>query len=107
MKIIFNKNILKINIILIILFCFSFQQCERQGLNKIIKSGKLTVITDNNANCYYSYKNQPMGLEYELAKGFADFIKVELEIITPDWQKMNSILKKKSSRYYCSQFNNY
>ncbi len=35
-----------------------------------------------------------MGLEYELAKGFADFLGVELELITPPWQKMVSMLQK-------------
>ena len=35
-----------------------------------------------------------MGMEYELAKGFAEFLNVELEIITPDWQEMFTILKK-------------
>jgi len=35
-----------------------------------------------------------MGMEYELAMGFAEFLNVELEIITPDWQEMYSMLKK-------------
>ncbi len=35
-----------------------------------------------------------MGLEYELAKGFADFLGVELELITPSWQEMVPMLLK-------------
>ncbi|MFP4548020.1 MAG: membrane-bound lytic murein transglycosylase MltF [Fidelibacterota bacterium] len=83
-----------------IFYCFiifgilSFYNCENNGLKKINKNGKIQVITDNNANCYYLYKNQPMGLEYELAKGFADFLGVELELITPSWQEMVPMLLK-------------
>jgi len=77
-----------------IIFIVSFYNCGNNGLRKIKKSRKIQVITDNNANCYYLYKNQPMGLEYELARGFADFLGVELELITPQWQEMEPMLQK-------------
>ncbi len=67
---------------------------RKDGLTRIKKSGKLTVITDNNANCYYIYKNEPMGFQYELIKGFAEYLNVELEIITPDWHEIFDILDK-------------
>ena len=69
-------------------------QCDNSNLNRIQKKRKIRFITENNANCYYIYKNQPMGMEYELAKGFAEYLNVELEIITPDWQQMYNFLRK-------------
>jgi len=58
-------------------------------LHKIIKAGQITVITRNSAHCYYTYREEPMGFEYELAKAFADYLGVELKVkITEDWQEM-------------------
>jgi len=59
-----------------------------QTLNRIIKQGKITMVTDNNAVSYYIYRDSPMGFEYELAKEFADYLDVELEIVTPGWDSM-------------------
>ena len=58
-------------------------------LHKIMKAGQITVITRNSAHCYYTYREEPMGFEYELAKAFADYLGVELKVkITEDWQEM-------------------
>ena len=83
-----------LQILLINVFVIS---CSKSSLHTIRTKKMLRVITDNNANCYYLYKNQPMGMEYELAKGFAEFLEVELEILTPDWQDMYKILNKKKA----------
>jgi len=64
------------------------------GLDRILNSGKLTVITDNNSNCYYTYRGKPMGFEYELTRAFADYLGVELEVITPEWEDMFDVLNK-------------
>ena len=48
-------------------------------LHKIIKAGQITVITRNSAHCYYTYREEPMGFEYDLAKAFADYLGVELK----------------------------
>ncbi len=64
---------------------------ERSGntLARILKKGEITVITRNNAHCYYFYRDQPMGFEYELAKAFADFLGVRLKIkVAHRWEKM-------------------
>ena len=67
---------------------------HKKNLSEIIKSGKITVITSNNANCYYSYRNSIMGFEYELAESFAEHLGVKLKVITPPWYKMTSALNK-------------
>ena len=41
-------------------------------LKKILDKGELTVITRNNAHCYYSYRDQEMGFEHDLAQAFAE-----------------------------------
>ena len=57
-------------------------------LQQIWNAGKITLITDNNAHCYYIYKDQPAGFEYELVKAFADYLVVDLEVLTPGWDEM-------------------
>jgi len=66
-------------------------------LKQIRKKGELTVITRNNAHCYYSYRDQEMGFEYDLAKAFADHIGVALKIrIADKWEGMIPDLMNKS-----------
>jgi len=67
-----------------------------ENLDRIKQQGKITMITDNNAVSYYIYRDAPMGFEYELAKEFADYLDVELEIVTPGWDSMFESLNKKS-----------
>lgn len=78
---------------LAVYFWFSNQTLqEPDGLRRIKGEGKVKVITRNNSNCYYIYRDSPMGFEYELASAFAEFLDVELEIITPDWNDMFELL---------------
>ncbi len=58
------------------------------GLRRIRDSGRLTLITDNNAHCYYIYRETPMGFEYDLARAFADSLGVELDVVLPGWDGM-------------------
>ena len=67
---------------------------DNDSSRNIRNSGQLTVITDNNANCYYIYRDKPMGFEYELAKAFADYLGVELKLVLPGWQNMFKALNK-------------
>jgi membrane-bound lytic murein transglycosylase F len=60
------------------------------------------MITDNNAVSYYIYRDAPMGFEYELAKEFADYLDVELEIITPGWGSMFESLNKGKGDFIAS-----
>jgi len=58
-------------------------------LNQILRSGEITVITRNNGHCYYLYRGEAMGFEYELAKRFADELGVRLKIrIAQKWEGM-------------------
>lgn len=49
-------------------------------LERVLKEGKLVVLTRNAATTYYEGPDGPMGLEYELARGFADSLGVKLQI---------------------------
>ena len=58
-------------------------------LDNILKTGKIRVITRNNSHCYYIYRDQPMGFEYDLVNAFADYLGVKLEIIIAEqWDEM-------------------
>lgn len=58
-------------------------------LDTIIEKGAITIITRNNAHCYYMYRDQAMGFEYDLAKEFSDYLGVKLNvIIAEEWEKM-------------------
>ncbi len=58
-------------------------------LEKILRNGEITVITRNNGHCYYLYRGEPMGFEYELAKRFADELGVRLKVrVAQNWEGM-------------------
>jgi peptidoglycan lytic transglycosylase F len=61
---------------------------QRDALEKIKKTGAITVLTRNNAHCYYLYRDTPMGFEYDLAREFAKYLGVELNIVTPRWENL-------------------
>lgn len=65
-----------------------------RSLEKIKDRGEITVLTRNNAHCYFEYKDRPMGFEYDLAKAFADHLGVELRVRTPDWAEIFEELRE-------------
>ena len=68
---------------------FTPQPPPEPVFDRILRTGKITVLTRNNANCYYLYRGQPMGFEYDLAKAFADSLGVRLELkIAEKWEGM-------------------
>jgi len=70
-------------------FLFTPKPPPESALDRILRTGKITVLTRNNANCYYLYRDQPMGFEYDLAKAFADHLGVRLELkIAESWEGM-------------------
>ncbi len=52
------------------------------SVERIKQSGHLRLITSKSFNTYYLYEGNPMGFEYDLAKAFADYLAVELDIQT-------------------------
>ncbi|MBF0202476.1 MAG: hypothetical protein HQK66_14445, partial [Desulfamplus sp.] len=45
------------------------QKTDRRAddaLSRIMERGTIRLITENNANCYYIYREESMGFEYEL-----------------------------------------
>jgi len=58
-------------------------------LHKILKAGEMTIITRNSPHCYYLYRDEPMGFEYDLAQEFADYLGVALKVkIIENWSRM-------------------
>ena len=53
-------------------------------LEQVERTGVLRVVTRNAPMTYYIGPEGPVGPEYELAKGFADFLGVELDMYTRD-----------------------
>ena len=60
---------------------FVNQKHSSSLLYKIKQDNKLNVITRNSPTTYYIGPNGPTGFEYELAKQFADYLGVELNIV--------------------------
>ncbi len=66
-------------------------------LESILDAGEVMFLTRNNAHCYYIYRGEPMGFEYDLAGAFADYLGVKLKItIAEEWEKMIPSLKEGS-----------
>ena len=66
---------------------------KNKALEHIEKSGTITVITRNNAHCYYRYGDQDLGFEYDLVKAFADFLGVELILkVAESWNGWGPLL---------------
>ncbi len=63
-------------------------------LHKVIKNGEITMITRNSPHCYYIYRDEPMGFEYELARAFAEYLGVELKLkLVDNWESMVPALR--------------
>ena len=69
-------------------------EARENSLQKIRKAKEITVITRSNAHCYYIYREQPMGFEYDLAKAFADHLGVRLKVKTFPWADMIKALNE-------------
>jgi membrane-bound lytic murein transglycosylase F len=66
---------------------------RRDALEVIEKRKEITVLTVNNENCYYTYRDRPMGFEYDLAKAFSRYLGVRLRVVTSSWQELYSKLE--------------
>jgi len=90
--------------LVIILFFLAIAGCPSNdtSFSRILTRGEITVITDNSAHGYYIYREEPMGFEYDLAKAFADYIGVELNVMTPGWDDMFTALKSGAGDFIAS-----
>ena len=61
-------------------------------VDRIQQTGKLRLITTNAVNTYYYYEGKPTGFEFDLASEFAEYMNVELDIVTPGWNNMFAYL---------------
>jgi len=68
------------------------QPQEESRLERIWQRGSITVLTENNAHCYFMYRDRPVGFEYELAAAFARYLVVDLEVVAPGWNEMFEML---------------
>jgi len=53
-----------------------------RDLEQIRERGKLVALTDYNSISYFIYRGEPMGFQFELLQEFADYLQIELEIVT-------------------------
>jgi len=53
-----------------------------RDLDAILADGKIKAVTNINQTSYFIYKGEPMGFHFELLRKFADYLELELEIIT-------------------------
>lgn len=81
---------MKKTLILIYIIALSFTSCQTKeskqdnigsSLYEIKSQKKLKVIMDYNSINYFIYKGKPMGFQYDLAKLFAEYIGVNLEVV--------------------------
>ena len=63
------------------------------SLEKIKQTGKIRLITNLSDTTYYLYNGTPMGFEYDLALKYAEFLNVELDIVTPGWNNIFNYLE--------------
>ncbi len=77
---VFSPPALLAGIMLSSLFLLSSGDDRLSQLEKIQARGHLTMITRNGATSWYLGRDGNTGFEYELAKGFAEYLQVELQI---------------------------
>lgn len=89
---------LSLAVFLLWCICGNFAGCRNEEVpfipamspfEMVLNSGRIVMITRNDPHCYYSYRGQYMGFEYDLARAFADYIGVELVVKTEEtWEGM-------------------
>jgi peptidoglycan lytic transglycosylase F len=59
------------------------KEVYKADLDEIKKRRVLRVLTRNASNCFFIYRGEELGFEYELAQDFAKELGVRLEIVVP------------------------
>lgn len=99
-------------IVVVCFFVFLFFSCSEEGkdspefvvtedfpIERILAKGTLDVATFYNSTDYYTYKGITRGFHYELAKDFANFLGVKLQIVEVDNNLPDAIDKLQAGRY--------
>src|SRR5690606_14941473 len=75
-----------------LLLCVLLGSCSSppRVLDQILALGELRVLTHNGPATFYYGKDEPRGIEYELVRGFAERLGVDLKIVVED--RLNSLL---------------
>ncbi|HDZ40973.1 MAG TPA: transporter substrate-binding domain-containing protein [Bacteroidetes bacterium] len=90
-KIIFWKGRIYFFVFILALFIFSCDSREvrlvddtpiSRDLEQIRERGRLIALTDYNSISYFIYRGEPMGFQFEMLQDFADYLQIELELIT-------------------------
>lgn len=76
----FYRFVFFLSVILTLVSCSS----ETDRLEQIKEKGELVVLTRNAATTYYESREGYVGVEYDMAKAFADFIGVKVRFILKD-----------------------
>lgn len=73
-------------VLAVIVLCLLLGTCSPHlnVLEQVQKAGVIKVVTRNAPTTFYQGPEGPVGPEYELTRGFAEFLGVELEIYTLD-----------------------
>ncbi len=69
--------------LLMLLLLFGCSQPQNE-LQRVMKQKELVVLTRNAASTFYEGPQGPLGMEYDLARGFADKLGVELRMVVAD-----------------------
>ncbi len=64
------------------------------AMERIRAKGEIRILTTLSIDSYYKYQNEPMGFEYDLANAFAQWLKVDLKVITPGRDNIFSYLDR-------------
>jgi membrane-bound lytic murein transglycosylase F len=57
-------------------------------LDRILENGALKVVTEYNSISYFLYRGQPMGFQYEMMQGLANYMNLALEVsVSNDLEK--------------------
>jgi membrane-bound lytic murein transglycosylase F len=87
-----RKNEELIGLLLLLLFLaivfYIGSYLRKNALEMITERKGITVLTVNNAHCYYIYRDRPMGFEYDLAKAFSTYLGVRLRVVTSSWEEL-------------------
>lgn len=72
---------------LLLLLALSVGACSEQAANQldaVKRAGKLIVLTHSSPTAYYEGPEGFAGFEYDMVRGFADSLRVELELVVPE-----------------------